>query len=345
MKNTQENDIIIFGFHFPHMGKSAGYDQITKFLPHKYVSAESLLFGNSLFDTFKKKINMFALEFKCFTQAKKYRLAHYIYPENHISFSIPKKSNTKYVATFHQPLEWFVKGKDQKQNIKDKILYKLRKKSFERLDGIIVLTRENINELKQMFPKAKIKFIPHGVHNYSKYFHSVEEKNTLEIVTIGSNYRDFKTLKGVLDFALENNKNWRFHLIGINKDWKKELGRHKLVKIYDYLEEDEYLNTIAKKHVNFLPLTKATANNAVLEAHSLGIPTIVGNLQSTYDYRLSTTYFYNSIDDIIKHLEYYEKMELNKFNEIKSKTLEESEQFYWEKVAEKTRDFYLEFFK
>jgi glycosyltransferase involved in cell wall biosynthesis len=94
-----------------------------------------------------------------------------------------------------------------------------------------------------------------------------------------------------------------------------------------------------------LPLTFATANNAYLEAHSLGIPTVVSNLPSVHDYATSQTLFFSGLQEAVHHLKTYQNMDRNVYLQIRHQIKEESKKFHWEAIARKVVDFYQEVYE
>ena len=65
-----------------------------------------------------------------------------------------------------------------------------------------------------------------------------------------------------------------FHAVGQCSDWKKRMSSMENITVYPFLSDD-YYSLLSKCDYNFLPLTFATANNALLEAQALGITSIL----------------------------------------------------------------------
>lgn len=336
MKNIpKKNSVLIIGFHFTHMGKSAGYDKLADYMPFRYINSEKLFFGKSYFGTIKRKFNLFFLECLSFFNTSKYDLVHYLYPENHLLFSI--KSKAKYLATFHQPIGWFESVENSKT-----LMNRLRKISYKKLDGIIVLTSEMVEKIKKIYPHSKVEFIHHGVEPFNNYFLPAKSKQNLNIAIIGTNFRDLKTVLSMVEYSNKKDKKWTLHFIGINRSWEKELRKYEKIIIHPKLTEKEYLNLFSSMHLNILPLNSATANNAMLEAHSLGIPTVVTDLPSTREYGVSTTKYFQNFNELLNHVNTFESMSLSDFNHIKEKTRNDSSFFYWENISQKVTKFYNE---
>lgn len=333
--NIQKDDVVIVGFHFPHMGKSSGYDRLSAYLPFKYIDSNNLVFGKSLFGTLNRKINLLLLEFKVFLNRYQYNAIHYLYPENHLLFSI--KNNRKNIATLHQPIEWF--DTIRKSN---SLINKLRDRSYNKLDGIIVLTSDMVEKISLQYPNSAVKFIPHGVEIFKDFYKPINSLEYLNMVIIGTNFRDFETVIKLLEYSNKNKKKWVFNFIGMDTLWREKLKKYNHIIIHPKLTEDEYLNLFSSMHLNILPLEKATANNAMLEAHSLGIPTIVTDLKSTLDYGVSTTKYFKDFDELITYISIFEELSVENFNAIKETTINESRRFYWNNISRLIMDFYNE---
>lgn len=328
--------IVIAGHHCGNLSESAGFEQVTKFLPYDVVDANQFWFANAEFGTISKKINLSTYELYLRSIVKKYDLIHYLLPEVHLTFSMPSVERPITVGTIHLPLDVF-----HKENLAQAgRVMQIRKKAFDRFDSIVTVTRANENEIKKLFPHADVKFIPHGVYDYSSFYNEkIEENGELNIITAGTNFRDIELYKSITSYARQNKPNWKFHLLGGGK-WKTELKDTKNITIHPYMDEKAYLSLFAKSDIHFLPLTFATANNALLEAHSVGTPTVVSDLESVKDYSLSTTRYFKNLDSLIFEFNTIENLGLISRNQIKSKTLEESSRFHWKQIAAELDTYY-----
>lgn len=333
--SLQKNDVLIVGFHFPHMGKSAGYDRLSSYLPFKYINSNNLIFGKSRFGTLIRKINLLLLEFKIILNQYRYKTIHYLYPENHLLFSI--KKNRKNIATLHQPIEWF-----DSLNKSNSLINHLRERSYKKLDGIIVLTSEMAEKVSLLYPSSVVKFIPHGVEIFKKYYKPISSLQNLNMVIIGTNFRNLEIVLKLVEYSNKNKKKWVFNFIGMDASWKEKLRKYNRTIIHPKLKEDEYLKLFSSMHLNILPLEKATANNAMLESHSLGVPTIVTDLASTKDYGVSTTKYFKDFDKLITHISVFETISVENFNVLKEKTINDSSKFYWDNISKKIIEFYEE---
>jgi glycosyltransferase involved in cell wall biosynthesis len=109
------------------------------------------------------------------------------------------------------------------------------------------------------------------------------------------------------------------------------------VFVWDRLTDNEYFSLLSQCDYNFLPLTYATFNNALLEAQSLGIKSIIPNIDGVTDYASQeegANLYYNKKDDlqnIIRNLKKEEPSDLLK---------EYSKKFLWTNIYKQLSVFY-----
>lgn len=119
-------------------------------------------------------------------------------------------------------------------------------------------------------------FLPHGFSvpqfTYRKPKYLFEKK--ANIFFSGSNYRDEETFFYIVEQMRSLRPDIMFHAVGQCSDWKKRMSSMENITVYPFLSDD-YYSLLSKCDYNFLPLTFATANNALLEAQALGITSIL----------------------------------------------------------------------
>jgi glycosyltransferase involved in cell wall biosynthesis len=330
--------VLIAGLHLSNLSENAGFEQVAKFLPFDYVDAGWLPFQDAPFGTLKKRINLTLYELYLKRKIRQYKLVHYIFPELHLTFSQPTNRNIISVGTVHLPLDWLAPNA-RGITWRKEYTRESRKKAFMRFDALVTVTRDNVASLKEHFPDADVRFIPHGVHDNSGYLTKKNSRQDLQIITVGSNFRDFDLLENVVRHAQQNNKKWKFHLVGA----LKLAGRFKpypAMTVHPYLLESEYLRMLSDCDVHLLPLTFATANNAILEAHSVGTPSLASELNSVKDYALSTTMLFTDLDGLITRLNELDGMSVEELNELKERTIRETPAFFWTNIASAFETYY-----
>jgi glycosyltransferase involved in cell wall biosynthesis len=334
----KRNKFLLTGFHFPHHSENSGYDQLRNYLQADYIDAGTFPFFRYPFGTNPKRLNMLLFDLFLKYKVPQYSLVHHLYPENHLIYSVATHRKTKVVTTLHLPVQDFFEKPPE--NSKDIFLKERRKKVFSRVDSIIVLSSEEKANVQAIFPKVPVSFIPHGVNNFQSFFTPISSMETFNVCTIGYNFRDLTLYEQVVRKALNMYPNWCFHLIGVYKQWKDRFENLPNVIIYPYLSEQEYLTLLAKCHVNFLPLTKATANNVLMEAHSVGTLSLVSYLPAIEDYRLQHTFLFKNFQEAFVTLENISNFEVVQLNQLKASLLQESSKFHWENIAQNILSLY-----
>jgi glycosyltransferase involved in cell wall biosynthesis len=112
------------------------------------------------------------------------------------------------------------------------------------------------------------------------------EDGKFRCITVGFYLRDFKAIREVA-LKLAQYKNIEFHVVQSRMAGPKELGLEDLdnVILYRDTTSDEALRDMYQNsHVLFLPLIQSTANNALLEGLSCGLPIVSTLLPSIQAY-------------------------------------------------------------
>lgn len=282
-----------------------GYDKITDMPGSDWLSNKDALFGFSK-NRILIRLNSLLLDLKVRFLAKNYDIVHFFYGDAFVRFPYYSKK-TKFITTIHLDFnhkKWNQKGFE---------------KSVKSMSGVIVLSRQQQNDLVK-YHGINSYFIPHGFDKpeYIKIKQSTMDIRKINIVFIGRNYRDIKTF----DYIIKKNyDNIIFHCIGQNKEFKEKYKTQKNVIIYDRLDDNNYYSLIEQCDYNFLPLTYATANNALLEAQYLNVKSILPKISGISDYAESNTenIFYENLtdlDNIFQNLKKYEKNNnLNNFSQ------------------------------
>ncbi len=314
-------NILFVGYRDPRHSSAGGYDGITKLPGSHTLWDKDVLFGSIPMHQRGKVINTFFLDLKARAVGGKYDVVHYFYGDM-LLFPFNKNRNYKLVTTIHQ--DFF--SRDKMPN--------LFLKTLKSLDGVITLSSEQQKELEGLNIKAS--FIPHGFNHpvFEKKAMDIDH-NKINIVVLGSNYRDWDTLYRTIDYCAEENNNIMFHLLGQPKTVKDSLREKKNVICYPRLIDDDYYSLIAACDYSFLPLTFATANNALLEAEFLGVKSILPSISGISDYA-SEDYnlFYSSPEQL------YVLFKSLKKGNLCLELKEYAKRFLWENVFLQLNEYY-----
>jgi glycosyltransferase involved in cell wall biosynthesis len=99
------------------------------------------------------------------------------------------------------------------------------------------------------------------------------------------------------------------------------------------LSEEEYFKLLNGARALLLPLKFASANNALLEAHSVGLPSVCTDLPGVHDYSVGTTSFFMDAAGAISRLEKLAALDDASTKALRAQTLEEGRRFDWRNVA------------
>jgi glycosyltransferase involved in cell wall biosynthesis len=180
---------------------------------------------------------------------------------------------TKIMGTYHQP---------------PYLLKKVTSKAvIRRLDAVMVVSPEQIPYFTEIMDPERIHLILHGID--TRYFqpgsHSMDN-DKFRCITVGFWLRDLIAVREVAS-RLTQYKNIEFHVIQSRMSGPMELGLEDLDNVIlhrDAISDEMLREMYQKSHVLFLPLKKSTANNALLEGLSCGLPIVSTVLPSVQAY-------------------------------------------------------------
>ncbi len=314
--------ILFIGHRDPLHSAAGGYDKIVHCPGSDVLWDKDALFGFIPMHKSGKIINTFFLDLKARQKMKNCDVVHFFYGDG-LLFPFSKKRHVKVVATVHMDI------KKRKRAPKRFI------KTLQSLDGVITLSKSQQKELEELGINSV--FIPHGFEKpLYNYCDNRLEKTKINVVISGTNYRDFETMRAVIDFCRRERHDIVFHLLGQPANVKEELKNYENAICYPRLSDDHYYSLISDCDYNFLPLTFATANNALLEASFLGVRSILPNIDGITDYAAPApmNLYYDSIqqvENIFKDLVKSEKSE---------ELVKHSERFLWENIYPQLISFY-----
>lgn len=314
--------ILYVGYRDSRHSKFGGYDYISQFPGADFFDASKFPFGFIPVGKRGKKLNLFCLDFVARLYAKKYDVVHYFYSDFMLFKKLPKRRKCKFIATVHMKSENFSK----------KQLAIL--KSF---DKVICLSSSEEIRLRKMGINAF--FVPHGFNKPIFSFKTPEnfDDRKINIFYSGMNYRDFDTFLKIVDFSKSENMNICFYAVGQSTVNKEKLYCKDNVVVCSRLTDDEYYSLLSLCDYNFLPMTFSTANNALLEAQSLGITSILPKIPGVLDYaNENENLFYSSLSELYKYFSFLLKKNVNRA------LMQYSEKFLWKEIYKRIESVYSE---
>lgn len=330
--------VLYSGFKFSHHSNFAGYDKIADDFPK--------VFGNNLplskYLNKKKQSSIFLqlhyliVDVVTLIKGIQYDVIHYIYPENTSFFSaiiLKKVFNKKIVYTLHLQSDFWLSLTGT--------FNQLKKISLSNADEIIVLAKDHGEELIGNKLIKNYHVVPHGFnfeHPQPDNDLIKARKNKKQITCVGSNYRDFDVLEKII---IESPKNYTFNLIGLNESNRLRFSKFKNVTCHKFLSDSDYNYILTQSFALLLPLTYATANNALLEAYRVSLPVLYSDVPGINEYTIFENLRFFSSDDFWEKIIQLETIADSDYKNICCSVNEKAkERFSWEKIHEKLQEIY-----
>lgn len=323
-----QTKVLVSGFRHYHHTKCGGYDNIGNNPGVFYITDKTMPLAKFFPSLRYRRIALIFLDMYIrLAVFPRYDVLHYVYTED--QFYIPKflKGKRKIIGTVHLNPVMVEESKSLKAKLSQNYL-----RFIQSFDLIIALSSESARIFRERY-NAKTLFIPHGFSKpkfsrvaFCDNNNKAIDKGKINIFFSGTNYRDYDMFIFVINNI--NNDKLHFHVVGQQEVIKRQLKEYNNVSIYNRLSDDEYFSLLDTCDYNFLPLTFATANNVLLEAQSLGIKSILPEIDGISDYAapVPLNLFYRDQKQIIDIFAVLEKTERNDI------LVEFAKKFRWENI-------------
>ena len=177
------------------------------------------------------------------------------------------KVRPKLIMSFHQPPE-----------VLDEVI---RKDNIPRYDCVVIISPEQREFFAARTKPEKVRLILLGIDtDYFRPATRSPDRGTIKCVTVGHNYRDYKTVRAVAE-RLKDDRRIEFHAVSPRPTGLEGLAN---VTVYKGIDDDRLLQLYQQADILFLPLVKATSNLALLEGMACGIPVLSTALPSVKTY-------------------------------------------------------------
>jgi glycosyltransferase involved in cell wall biosynthesis len=275
------NRVLYNGIHYLHHNPGSGYDQVVQD-PDHYVDGRQLPFADRLESTRPRHLNFLMMDLMTIFRGLRYDTVHYFQPEAtaYLSPRVLRKFGKRIVYTVNlADSEWLGPTRSRHHRIKQS--------SLRAAHAIVVLSSQQGGVFGEAFPDKQVRFVPHGFTFGTDREPSVEvfEKRTRaprRLVVVGSNYRDFDMLELIL--AQRGSREVEIDLVGMDDAARHRFAGQTGVVCHPRLDADRYNNLLWESFGLLLPLTFATANNALLEAYNSCLPAFMSRIDGVTDY-------------------------------------------------------------
>lgn len=291
--------IVSIRHRFSHMGAHSGYDNLFLHLEKMYgndfttiwrkdATFMQRLSGRVLRPAFNRmKLGPFytvpsmLAEWKGWKMLKKAGggIIHIAYLEDSFGLLAYLKKNAatykhiKIVATSHQPISWWEKHPE-------------RMKLLPALDAMIVLSTREQAYFDRQIP-GKVHFVRHGI-DIDFFTPGKEYQQNRTCIFSGNWFRDIPCLLDVVKRVTEKDNTIRFEIVNHFVDDPahpiSQLRAFKNTVLHRNISDESLLGLYRSADLLLLPLIESTANNAMLEATSCGLPIVTTDVGGVRDY-------------------------------------------------------------
>ncbi|MFM0167499.1 glycosyltransferase [Paraburkholderia sediminicola] len=330
------SNVLYSGFRHDHHNDGAGYDRV---VPDgaAYVCGNVLPFGTRPIGTKGRSLNFLIVDILTFLRGLRFPVIHYIYPENtaYVSSFILKALGKRIVFTIHLGEDFWV-GEPRS------LFYKLKQLNLRCADFVITLSQDQEHRLHDIFPGKTVKFLKHGLEFKNETLSSevvASRRNASKLLVVGNNYRDFDTLKKIATDLKKHNM--ELHLVGTGLSGADFNGSSENVVAHGRLTAGEYEKLLLESFAMVLPLTFATANNALLEAHKFALPAICSDIDGVSDYATSSTRFFTSVDEFWREIDSLRALSVDEYSSLCFAGRDDAEKIYdWSVLQKDTQEFF-----
>jgi glycosyltransferase involved in cell wall biosynthesis len=204
---------------------------------------------------------------------EKRAIYHFLYGETtyHYAGLLNHRNGNDVVATFHLP----------PSSIRDAVQTDWH---VQKLSAVVCVGRSQQEFFSTIVGRERVFFAPLGVA--TDFFMPPapsEARNPNLCLVVGENFRDYPTLRGVIELVGYWRPKTEF-IVVTNPKYRSLLGEHPNLTYRAGIPEGELLKLYQSASVLLMPLHDATANNAILEGMACGLPLIVSDVGSVRDY-------------------------------------------------------------
>ena len=210
------------------------------------------------------------------------------------------------------------------------------------VDAAIVVSSEQVEGFEKWVGSRKVVFIPHGIDTTTFLpGKTIPDRNRLMILIVGEHLRDWELMHKVIDNSNNLKLPIDFHVVT-----KKELSAYftgcSNTTFHFQIPEADLIGLYQSADALFVPVTDATANNAVLESLACGTPVISTATGGMFDYVPDGCGWLLSKGDATGATELLKRITLNKevATSLRNAARRQALNFDWKTVAAKVLALY-----
>lgn len=156
------------------------------------------------------------------------------------------------------------------------------------LDGVVVVASNQIAFFSNLVGPERVFFVPHGIDTatFMPGEHEPDGDNPT-VLCVGQTLRDFDTFYEVARALGDRAPKVRFLLIAHPTGIESDLAKLRSLKNFEFrtgIGELGLIQAYQRSQLLFLPLLDSTANNALLEGMSCGLPIVATDVGGVRDY-------------------------------------------------------------